>query len=84
MLQFTRHFLKERLGGIMESVKESHEHPAITSEEDADGLIASWKHDKSKIDFPFLLPQADKDDLVKANDAWSRHCRIWQSSLRQL
>ena len=44
-------------------MEEFHDHPAITSEEYADGLIRSWENDKSKIVFPFLLSQADQGDL---------------------
>ena len=50
--------------GIKYFVEEFHEHPAITSEEYAYGLIYSWENDKSKT-FPFLLTQADQGDLEK-------------------
>ena len=33
--------------GIKDIVEELHEHPAITSEEYADGLVESWNDDKS-------------------------------------
>ena len=49
--------------GIKDIVEELHEHPAITSEEYATGLILSWNYDKSMIVFPFLLAQADQGDL---------------------
>ena len=60
--------------GIKHIVEEFHEHPAITSEIYANGLINSWKYDKSKIAFPFLLAQADQGDLekVKKDDKYKK------------
>ena len=58
-----RAFYEGALRGIKYIVEEFHEHPAITSERYADGLVDSWKDDKSKIVFPFLLTQADQGDL---------------------
>ena len=48
--------------GIKDIVEEFHEHPAITSEGYAYGLIYSWENDKLNT-FPFLLSQADQGDL---------------------
>src|ERR1700722_4924652 len=39
--------------GIKDIVERFHEHPAITPELYADGLIDSWKYDRLKITFPF-------------------------------
>jgi hypothetical protein len=55
--------------GIKDIVERLHEHTVITSEEYANGLIVSWEYDNSSIAFPFLLSQADKDDLVEATKA---------------
>ena len=59
--------------GIKYIVEEFHEHPAITPELYADGLIDSWKYDKSNT-FPFLLDQADQGDLekVKRDDKYKK------------
>ena len=48
--------------GIRYFVEKFHEHPAITSSAYAEGLIDSWKEGESDL-FPFLLVQADQDDL---------------------
>ena len=40
-------FYQGAVRGIKDIVEKFHEHPAITSEEYADGLIDSWKNDKS-------------------------------------
>ena len=50
--------------GIKDIVEKFHEHPAITHEEYAKGLIYSWENDKLNT-FPFLLSQADQGDLEK-------------------
>ena len=41
--------MKEHERGIKDIVEKLHEHPAITSERYANGLIVSWENDKSKI-----------------------------------
>jgi hypothetical protein len=51
--------------GITYFVEEFHENLAVTSETYAYGLIGSWRLDKSKVAFPFLLSQADQGDLGK-------------------
>ena len=43
-----RAFYQGAWRGIKHFVEEFHEHPAITSERYADGLIESWKYDKLK------------------------------------
>ena len=48
-----RAFYQGASRGIKYIVEEFHEHPAITSERYADGLIESWKYDKLKIHFHF-------------------------------
>ena len=68
MLRFNRAFNQGALRGIKDIVEEFHEHPAITSERYANGLIDSWKNDKLKIAFPFLLTQADQGDLEKVKE----------------
>ena len=67
-------FYEGAMRGIKYFVEEFHEHPAITSEEYAIGLIVSWEYDKSKMVFPFLLTQADQGDLekVKENDRYKK------------
>ena len=47
------------------------EHPAITSEEYADGLYGSWNDGKPNQVFPFLLEQADQGDLDKAKKKYA-------------
>ena len=47
------------------------EHPAITSEEYADGLHGSWNDGKPNQVFPFLLEQADQGDLDKAKEKYA-------------
>ena len=42
-------FYRGAFRGINDIVEEFHEHPTITSERYANGLIDSWRHDKSKI-----------------------------------
>ena len=54
--------------GIKDIVEELHEHPAITSEKYADGLIKSWNNDKLTV-FQFLLAQADQGDLKEVKKA---------------
>jgi hypothetical protein len=55
--------------GIKNIVERLHEHPAITHEEYADGLVRSWEHTSVDV-FQFLLDQADKDDLVEAKKTY--------------
>ena len=43
-----------------------HEHPAITSEEYAIGLLASWNKGEPNQVFQFLVEQADQGDLDEA------------------
>jgi hypothetical protein len=58
-------FKSGTLRSIKYFVEEFHEHPAITHEEYAYGLIVSWE----KLDvFQFLLDQADQGDLEKAKE----------------
>ena len=47
------------------------EHPAITSEEYADGLSESWNDGKPNQVFPFLLKQADQGDLDMAKKKYA-------------
>ena len=47
------------------------EHPAITSEEYADGLHESWNNGKPNQVFPFLLEQADQGDLDVAKKKYA-------------
>ena len=49
--------------GIKYIVEELHEHPAITPEIYAGGLVFSWRDGMPNTVFPFLLDQADQDDL---------------------
>jgi len=56
-------FIEGAVRGINYFVEKFHEHPAITSERYANGLRESWKHDKSNLVFPFLVSQADQNDL---------------------
>ena len=63
-------FYQGALRGIKDIVEELHEHPAITSERYAYGLIGSWKDGNSKTVFPFLLAQADQGDLEKVKEVW--------------
>ena len=57
-------FYQGTLRGIKDIVEKFHEHPAITSERYAIGLIVSWKDGNSKkVVVPFLLTQADQGDL---------------------
>ena len=74
--------MKEHTRGIKYIVEEFHEHPAITSEEYANGLIDSWKKDKSKTVFPFLLAQADQGDLEKVKKV--ANIRKIQNSVKPL
>ena len=60
-------FIEGAWRGIKDIVEEFHEHPAITSEIYANGLISSWEYDKSMA-FPFLLAQADQGDLKKVKN----------------
>jgi len=46
-------------------VEKFHEHPAITPERYAKGLIDSWEEYKLNPTFSFLLSQADQGDLEK-------------------
>ena len=56
--------------GNQDIVEVYYEHPAITSEEYADGLYASWNDGESNQVFPFLLEQADQGDLDAAKEEY--------------
>ena len=56
-------FWKGVKGGNQDIVEEYYEHPAVTSDEYAVGLNASWKHGEPNQVFPLLLKQADQGDL---------------------
>ena len=58
-------------GGNQDIVELYCEHPAITSEEYADGLYASWNDGKPNQVFPFLLEQADQGDLDMAKKKYA-------------
>jgi hypothetical protein len=53
--------------GIKYFVEEFYDHPAVISGWYAAGLAGSWEH-KSSTMFPFLLAQADQDDLEKSKN----------------
>ena len=57
--------------GNQDIVELYYEHPAITSEEYAVGLYASWNDGKPNQVFPFLLEQADQGDLDKAKKKYA-------------
>ena len=59
-----------------------YEHPAITSDEYADGLHESWDDGKPNQVFPFLLEQADQGDLDKAKEEYADESM--QSSVKPL
>ena len=46
-------------------------HPAITSEEYADGLYESWNNGEPNQVFQFLLEQADQGDLDEAKKKYA-------------
>ena len=58
-------------GGNQDIVELYCEHPAITSEEYADGLNESWNYGKPNQVFPFLLEQADQGDLDMAKEEYA-------------
>ena len=60
--------------GVKYIVEKLHEHPAITSKDYAEGLIESWRHDRSRMVFPILLARADQGDLkeVEENDKYKK------------
>ena len=71
MRRSRRHFMKELKEAIKTLWKLYYEHPAITSEEYAYGLYASWNDGKPNQVFPFLLKQADQGDLDKAKEKYA-------------
>ena len=75
-------FYEGAKGGNQDIVEVYYEHPAITSEEYAGGLYASWNHGKPNQVFPFLLEQADQGDLDRAKE--DMRIRSMQSSVKPL
>ena len=59
-------FLEGARRGKQEIVELYCEHPAVTSEKYAMGLYLSWNNGEPNQVFPFLLKQADQDDLEAA------------------
>ena len=57
--------------GNQDIVELYYEHPAITSEEYAGGLYASWNDGKPNQVFQFLLKQADQGDLDEAKKKYA-------------
>ena len=65
-----RTFYEGALRGIKYFVEEFHEHPAITSERYANGLINSGYRYMPNPVFSFLLAQADQGDLEEVKQKW--------------
>lgn len=64
-------FCDGALYGIEYFIGKFHEHPAVTSERYAQGLVISWKKENLAV-FQFILAQADQDDLKQTKKDYGR------------